>query len=118
MKKIFVFGSNTEGRHGAGAALHAMKNHGAKYGCPAGLQGNSYAIVTKNLAKGLKSIPLNEIEAKIKDFILMAKTQPQLQFYVSAIGCGLAGYKPEEIGPMFKGCPSNVELCKEFQPFV
>lgn len=46
---IFVFGSNPEGRHGAGAAKTAVDSFGAIYGQGEGLQGNSYALPTKDL---------------------------------------------------------------------
>lgn len=56
MRKIFVFGSNIDGRHGAGAAQTALHNHGAIRGVAMGIQGNSYAIATKDLYKGKRSV--------------------------------------------------------------
>lgn len=110
MKTIFVFGSNTEGRHGKGMALEAVKFYGAKYGCARGLQGSSYAIVTKDLRKGVRSISLAEIEKEVKELLAFAKLHPELTFHVANLGCGLAGYLPKEIKPMFKGASSNVKL--------
>ena len=52
---IMVFGSNPEGRHGAGAASIALSRFGAIYGQGEGLQGNSYALPTKDLVAVLKS---------------------------------------------------------------
>lgn len=103
---IFVFGSNLAGRHGAGAALHARKNHGAIYGQGIGRQGNSYGIPTKD--ERLKTLPLNEIRKYVDQFIKYAKENPDLKFQLTAIGCGLAGYQPEDIAPMFNGAPKNV----------
>lgn len=113
MKPIFVFGSNLAGRHGAGAALFAAKNHGAVYGVGMGLQGNSYAIPTKN--RNIETLPLGYIQEYVDIFIKYARANPDLQFQLTAIGCGLAGYKPEQIAPMFAQVPPNVQLPPEFQ---
>jgi hypothetical protein len=110
---IFVFGSNEAGRHGKGAALFARQNHGAKYGQGIGLQGNSYAIPTKD--SRLAALPLPQIEAYVSQFKAFAAEHPELQFTVTAIGCGLAGYRPEQIAPMFRDAPPNCELPIEFQ---
>lgn len=113
---IFVFGSNLAGRHGKGAALEAVKNHGAIYGRAFGLQGQSFAIPTKD-AK-LRSLSLVIIGLNIQVFLGFATARPDLTFMVTAIGCGLAGYKPAQIGPMFKGYPENCRLPEEFLPYV
>lgn len=113
-RQIFVFGSNTEGRHGKGAALEAKKYHGAIYGQAEGLQGDSYAIITKDLSKGRRSISLDQIYSQIEKFIVFACDHPYWIFNVSPIGCGLAGYTPEEIAPMFWPRPANVILPEEF----
>ena len=65
MKEIFVFGSNREGRHGKGAALFAYKNYGAIYGQAEGRQGNSYAIITKELKKDQPPVTISEIEQEL-----------------------------------------------------
>lgn len=114
---IFVFGSNTEGRHGKGAALTAKTNFGAVYGQAKGLQGRSYAIVTKNLTKGEKSIPLSEIGLQIRDFYEFAASNSNLKFYVTKLGSSLAGYTPNEIRGLFIGAgvkPENVILPREY----
>lgn len=115
-KAIFVFGSNVAGRHGKGAALYARQHHGAIYGQGVGLQGNSYAIPTKDAH--LKTLPLSEIEFYVKDFIETAINNPELTFEVTEIGCGLAGYMPKDIAPFFKGSPSNVILPQEFEEII
>ena len=117
MRKILVFGSNTEGRHGKGVAKLALDNHGAIYGQARGLQGNSYAIVTKDLAKGYRSVSLESIQEQVVEFMEFARNNPSMEFYVSPIGCGLAGFKIDEIAPMFKDNPGNVELCEFFKCF-
>lgn len=111
-REIFVFGSNLAGRHGKGAALFALKNHGAIYGQGHGLQGNSYAIPTKD--KNLKTLQLNVIEQYVIIFRLFALENPELIFNVTAIGTGLAGYKHKDIAPMFIGYPENCKLPEEW----
>lgn len=111
--KIFVFGSNLAGRHGAGAALHARKHHGAIYGQGKGLQGSAYAIPTKD--QHIRTLPLLEIASYIDEFLVFAYNNPQLTFQITAIGCGLAGYSPKQIAPFFKNCPDNCELPNEFK---
>lgn len=108
MNKIFVFGSNLAGRHGKGAALYALKNHGAIYGEGIGHFGNSYAIPTKN--KALRSLSLDQIRGEVSMFLLYATMHKELIFEVTKIGCGLAGYTEDQISPMFKDAPSNCIL--------
>ncbi|CAN7371786.1 A1S_2505 family phage non-structural protein [Variovorax sp. LjRoot178] len=118
MAAVFVFGSNTAGRHGKGAALFARQSRGAIYGQGEGLQGNSYAIPTKGQRpdRSLYTLPLEQIRAGVDRFLAFAVSRPDLQFEVSPIGCGLAGYKPEEIAPMFLGAPANCQPAVEFSP--
>lgn len=111
---IFVFGSNLAGRHGKGAALYARLERGAIYGQGEGLQGQSYAIPTKG--RGLRPLPLQEIEQHVSRFLAFAEAHPELTFEVTPIGCGLAGYEPEQIAPMFALITNNVRLPPEFQP--
>lgn len=110
---IFVFGSNLAGIHGAGAALYARQHHGAIYGQGIGLQGSSYAIPTKD--HKIITLPLEIIKKYVDEFIELAKQHPEMQFQITAIGCGLAGYKPEQIAPMFKDVPENCILPEEFK---
>lgn len=114
--RIFVFGSNLAGRHGKGAALTAVKKYGANYGQGEGLQGRSYGIPTKD--RNLKSLPLETIKIHVDTFVSFANDHPLLTFEVTKIGCGLAGYSPDQIGPMFKNCPENVILPDEFLVYV
>ena len=108
MTPIFVFGSNLAGRHGKGAALHARQYHGAIYGQGVGLQGNSYAIPTKD--EKLEVLDLPTIGLFINDFMLFALRHPDMTFNVTRIGCGLAGYTDAQISPMFRNAPSNCNL--------
>lgn len=113
--EIFVFGSNLAGRHGAGAAKAALK-FGAIYGKGSNHWGQTYAIPTKN--KVLQVLHLAEIEHEVSVFKRYAESRDDLTFLVTPIGCGLAGYKPSEIGPMFKNSPPNVCLPSCFLPYV
>jgi hypothetical protein len=110
---IFVFGSNLAGRHGKGAVLFAAKNCGAIYGQGEGRQGNSYGIPTKD--KDIKTLPIEVIASHVNVFLDYARANPQEEFEVTAIGCGLAGYCPEQIAPLFVGYPSNCYLPSEFK---
>jgi hypothetical protein len=118
MKTIFVFGSNTRGVHGAGAALYARQNFGAILGQPSGLQNDSYAIITKDLSRGKRSIPLEEIDQGIAGFYSYVShpLRPPYIYIVSPIGCGLAGYTIDEIKTLFKKYrwPDNVYFHPKF----
>jgi hypothetical protein len=113
---IFVFGSNLAGRHGKGAALYAKTYCGAKYGQGKGIQGNSYAIPTKD--ENLRTLPLDHIAVYVEEFLKYATDHPDLTFFVTPIGCGLAGYSPEQIAPFFKTVPENVDLPTEFKEIL
>lgn len=133
--EVFVFGSNIQGEHVGGAAKFALDNFGAENGCGFGLQGQSYAIPTcrrawlkPNLNKmdrdleGMyrKTIPfdnVNQIKPFVDAFINDAKAVGnEFVFYVTKIGCGIAGFKIEEVAELFRPCMEieNVYLPKEF----
>jgi hypothetical protein len=114
--EIFVFGSNLAGRHGKGAALFARLNHGAIYGKGIGLQGSSYAIPTKD--QYIKTLPLTEINKYVNDFLIFAGNNPKMQFNITRIGCGLAGYLDSDIAPMFIYRTNNCILPKEWVKYV
>lgn len=112
--EIFVFGSNRAGRHGAGAALHAFRHFGAIYGRGEGRMGDSYALPT--LDGGLGQLTLKQIrEESVARFLAYAEAHPELKFFVTPIGCGLAGFRVDEIAPMFKDAPKNCRLPPEFK---
>ena len=113
---IFVFGSNLLGIHGAGAAKEAVQYWGAKPGVGVGLQGNSYAIPTKD--KKIVTLPLSRIRQYIAGFIDCAEAHLDLEFQVTAVGCGLAGYGARDIAPAFCQAPKNCVLPPSFRPYV
>ena len=104
----FVFGSNQAGIHGAGAALRAKQYWGAIQYVGQGPSGASYAIPTKDAL--IKTLSLDEILIGVDEFIRHARRNPQTYFLVTRVGCGLAGYKAEQISPMFKTAPGNCLL--------
>lgn len=77
-KQIFVFGSNTEGRHGKGAALVAKHRYGAMTGYSEGLMGSAYAVVCKNLRLGQRSVPIERIRQQVDDLIIFAQKRPSI----------------------------------------
>lgn len=111
--EVFVFGSNLAGIHGAGAALYAAK-FGARQGEGFGRVGWTFAIPTKD--RHIKTMKLGDFQPFIASFIYYARLRPDLTFLVTLIGCGLAGYTPEQIAPLFKGAIEleNVCLPEEF----
>jgi len=117
--EVFVFGSNAKGIHGKGAALSAKTKFGAIQGQAEGLQGQSYAIITKKDFRVKQSSTLSEIGKGIQDMLLFAKNNPNLKFYVTKIGTENAGYTIPEIKGLFeklnKFIPNNVILPREFE---
>ena len=109
--EVFVFGSNEAGIHGAGAARLAYEKFGAILGQGHGWNYKSFAIPTKD--KSIKTLPLEVIKVYIEAFEQFAAFNPELTFYVTEIGCGLAGYTPEDIAPLFK---SSYQLPNVFMP--
>ena len=102
--EIFVFGSNLAGMHGGGAARAAFEKFGAVWGCGVGLQGQSYAIPT--MQGGVETI-----KPYVDDFIDFAHARPDLFFYVTRIGCGIAGFADSEIAPLFAAARTVPNIC-------
>ena len=112
-KQIFVFGSNSLGYHTGGASGTARKKFGAVWGQPEGLQGQSYAIPV-DFGKGVRKD--SEVKASIDRFLAFTKDHLELFFFVTRIGCGMGGYRDEEIAQFFKDALNlnNVCLPKSF----
>ncbi len=111
--EIFVFGSNLAGAHGGGAARVAFKYFGAVMGQGVGLQGQSYAIPT--MQGGVETI-----KPYVDEFIQFAVEHPEYKFLVTRIGCGIAGFWPDEIAPLFIDALDieNVILPKDFVEII
>ena len=107
--EIFVFGSNLQGYHGGGAARLAMNQWGAVWGQGTGLQGQTYAIPTMQGGIGT-------IRPYIDQFIKFAQNDPERTFLVTEIGCGIAGFRPADIAPLFKNAINipNIWLPQRF----
>lgn len=107
--EIFVFGSNLEGLHLGGAARTALEKFGAKMGQGVGLQGQSYAIPT--MQGGVETI-----KPYVDEFIDLAREWDQTTFYITRVGCGIAGFTDEEIAPLFADALDlyNVRLPESF----
>lgn len=114
--QVFVFGSNLLGMHGGGAAAYALRYCDAVWGQGEGYQGSSYAIPTK--ASYEQSLSLDEVWQHVMTFIYYATAHPEKTFFVTRIGCGLAGFTDEQIGPMFASAPSNCVLPTAWRRFV
>lgn len=104
----FVFGSNQRGRHGAGAAEFALKYFGAVEGIGEGYAGQSYAIPTKDAH--IQRRPLVEIAPAVQRFVEFARLHNRLKFFITPIGCGLAGYRPADVAPLFADLPNNCAI--------
>lgn len=113
---VFVFGSNEAGRHGLGAAKFAHEHKGAIMGKGFGHYGNSFAIPTKDT--NIETLGLRTIRVYIDRFLRYAAENPQLQFKVTQIGCGLAGIKAEDIAPLFVGGQKNVFYDEAWKPYL
>jgi len=111
--EVFVFGSNLQGHHYGGAARIANEQFGAIFGQGVGLQGQSYAIPT--MQGGVETI-----RPYVDEFIEFAKQHPELIFYVTRIGCGIAGFKDSEIAPLFRGAIGieNIALPQSFMDVI
>ncbi len=110
--EVFVFGSNEQGLHYGGAAKTALERFGAVMGEGVGLHGMSYAIPSMG--------GLAVLGEHVKKFHEFAKSHPDKHFFVTEIGCGIAGYSPSEVAPLFKCCHDleNVSLPASFWPFI
>lgn len=111
--EIFVFGSNLAGMHGGGAARTARLYFGAKLGQGVGLQGQSYAIPTMQGGT-------DTIRPYVDEFIRFAEAHPAQTFLVTRIGCGIAGFEPDDIAPLFEDAVSvdNIHLPRDFWPHL
>lgn len=112
--EIFVFGSNLNGNHAGGAACLAVEKFGAQMGNPEGIQGQSYAIPT--LDKNMDRINLTDLEQSICRFYQYAEENPGKVFYMTKIGCGIAGYELSDIATVVncRNIPDNVIIPEEF----
>ena len=114
--EIFCFGSNLAGVHGAGAALEARIKYGAHWHHGVGPMGESYAIPTKD--KNINTMPISSITPYVLEFIQYAKDNPNINFWMTGIGCGLSGYKPKDIAPLFIGSSDNISFPDTWRQYL
>lgn len=119
--RVFVFGSNLAGIHGAGAAHYAALYCGAVMGIGEGLMPlvsypeTCYAIPTKD--EKIRTLPFDQVKKYVETFIQVAWERNDLTFFVTRIGCGLAGFTDYDIAPLFKDAPPNCELPPGWENF-
>ena len=114
--QVFVFGSNLRGVHGAGAALAATKKFGASLGVGVGFTGHCWALPTKD--HNINTLNLNIIGEFVKLFQKDAESYPDLDFMVTKVGCGLAGYSDSQIAVLFKDSPINCVFHSDWKKYL
>ncbi len=115
-RPVFVFGSDLAGHHDSGAALIAVQTRGAVYGQGSGPQGGAYAIPTRDAMGHPRT--RSDIAESVNTFLDFTRMHPWALFDVAPVGCGVAGYRAEEIAPMFATAPHNVTLPKIFEAIL
>lgn len=106
--QIFVFGSNLAGNHMGGAALQAKEKFGAEDGVGEGLIGQSYAFPT--LGYELEKLTERELVRSRDNLYKCAVENPDKEFLLTKVGCGIAGYPEEQMASLFANLPENVVL--------
>ena len=116
--EVFVFGSNENGNHAGGAARVAVEKFGAVMGQAEGMQGQSYAIPT--LDKEMKQVSEEALREYIERFRKYADEHKELTFYMTKIGCGIAGFDVEYMAKVMKSFDFsfNVVMPKEFYKII
>ena len=122
--EIFVFGSNLQGRHGLGAAKVAVDQFGAIYGEGEGIMGQAYAIPTKypfepyNKKSLMGVISLSGISLSVDRLKQYATDNPEKVFFITRIGCGLAGHNDASIARLFRESPANCNFAQEWKQYL
>lgn len=114
--EIFVFGSNMRGVHGAGAALTAKQRYSAQQGVGEGLTGRAYALPTKDI--NIQTLSLPFIRMHVGAFKTFAMLNKDKKFFVTRVGCGLAGYSDKDIAGFFVGSPTNCRFDIQWKPYL
>lgn len=105
-RRIFVFGSNLMGYHGGGAAKAARDEFGAEMGVGEGLTGESYALPTCS-GPGV-ALAASQVKVHCRRFVQFAIAHPEMDFLLTPVGCGIAGFKTSQLGCWFPKLPENV----------
>jgi len=113
---VFVFGSNIAGAHGGGAARAAVDRFDARMGVAEGMTGRAYAIPTVDHM--IRPLPLETVRASVERFLAHARANPQTLFFVTRVGCGIAGFADAEIAPLFRGAPDNLSFAESWREWL
>lgn len=113
---VWVFGSNLEGRHGKGAARVAADRYAATRFQSVGRMGRCYAIPTKSTPHATLTLPV--IRTYIEEFKRYAAAHPSETYFVTRIGCGEAGYRDEQVAPLFLGSPANCDFAEDWRLYL
>jgi len=111
--QIFVFGSNLAGIHAGGAAKQAHEQFGAIWGQGEGIQGQSYAFPT--LTKSFKKVTPVTLVCNATRLFKCCEDNPDKEFLLTRVGCGIAGFQDEDIRPLFENHPNNLILPEEWR---
>jgi hypothetical protein len=107
-KEIFIFGSNSEGQHYGGAARVAHDMFFAEWGVGRGLTGLCYALptlyhpTTTSEPGAMLKLSLEELDLEFEYLFDCINRHPDYTFYLTKVGCGIAGFSIEEIKEIFK----------------
>jgi hypothetical protein len=120
---VWVFGSNDGGIHGAGSARIAHKTYGRPYGVlyshgmyiSDNLQ-ESYAIPTKDI--NIETLPLSVVKYNVSIFREYVEANPRKEFFITRIGCGLAGFSDKDIAPLFKGLSDKCSVAIDWKKYI
>lgn len=104
--QIFIFGSNLAGNHAGGAARYAYDNFDAEWGVGEGLTGRCYAFPT--LTKNMAQVSNTELKASRLNLYKTANDNPDKEFLLTKVGCGIAGFPEWRIKKLFTNVPINI----------
>lgn len=115
--EVFVFGTNQYAEHAGGAARIAAEKFGAIKGiAPSGLCNQSYGIITTSFCE--MPVTIEFVKKQVEVLYEFARLRPDLTFYVTKIGTGIAGFTISEVAKVFRDItrikPTNIILPKEF----
>jgi hypothetical protein len=113
---IFVFGSNLSGNHTGGAARYAHEKRGAVMGVGEGLTGECYALPT--VGEDFHTMTLAKVKEHVNTFLKVANRRDDLDFQVTRVGCGIAGFKDADIAPLFADAPPNCSFDEKWEEFL
>jgi hypothetical protein len=115
---VFVFGSNTLGLHYGGSALAALNHYGAEMGVGVGPTGDAWAVPTCIAPGGAEKCTIEMIQEHVNDLAEFAEYHDDHHFFITRLGCGVAGFTDAQIAPLFKGFPGNADFPIEWKEYL